>query len=99
MLWANISIFSGQHIALNFHIVCTFSMRAGHVDFLVRSMSDVYKVAWGRTKDMQICLGLKVRCGLDEMKSDGTKVLIWHVGCTLRSKSRVWGRTGVSGDI
>lgn len=63
---ANISIFSGQHIALNFHIVCTLAMRAGHADFLVSSMSDGYKVAWGRTKDMRICLGLKV--GWDEVR-------------------------------
>lgn len=51
----------------------------------------------GRTKDKRICLGLKVGCGLDGMKSGGHRVLIWHVGCTLRSKSRVWGRTGVWG--
>lgn len=96
---ANISIFSGQHIALNFHIVCALAMRAGHADFLVSSMSDGYKVAWGRTKDMGICLGLKVGCGLDGMKSGGHRVLIWHAECILWSKSRVWGRTGVWGDI
>lgn len=47
---ANISIFSGQYIALNFHIVCPLAMKAGHSDFLVCSMTDVYKVAWGQNK-------------------------------------------------